>query len=50
MQRTEELLDLGATDWVDPTFRLDVDQVEAELVFADHAVDAFIAALAEMGR
>jgi len=33
-------LDFGATDGSLPSFRLDVDRVEAEVIFLDDAVEA----------
>lgn len=46
----KKLLDLGATDGIGATLRLDVDQVQPKLVFADHAIDAFVSALAKVRR
>lgn len=48
LEGTDEFLDFGAADGgvAAPAFGLNVDGAEAELVFADDAVDAFISALA----
>lgn len=44
-ERADEVLDLGAADVVLPALGLDVDDVEAEAVFVDDAVDAFVVGL-----
>ena len=43
MQCPDELLNFGASDAALPFLRLKVDHVEAKAVFADDAVNAFVA-------
>ena len=48
MKSTDELLDFRAPDrGVVPTFGLDIEQVEPELVFLDDAIDTAIPSLAD---